>query len=165
MKTIERHQFSQSSRFRDISSTYRLTFAPYDYKNEIQKLLVLVRNQLTEDILTKDWRNRQRQGLEGFCVPCSQAIQSLLNIRSDSYQGRLGKDWHWWLQVGDEIIDIVYEKSGEYEHSLGKKRQWYGWKHQIQIRSIKLVKRVLESDNRHYHEDIIYPSVSSQLPI
>ncbi|MEK9770678.1 MAG: hypothetical protein VW683_17345 [Betaproteobacteria bacterium] len=163
VKTVERNEFFPPG-YKEVSSTYRISFSPYDFEKDLQKIVSLVRSELTEDLLSPKWKKRPRRGLEGFCVVGTRTIECLLNTDSTPYRGPLGDDWHWWLQVGDRIIDVVFDGNGEYDHSSGSRTGWYGWKGQIQKRSITLLKRVLKSDGRRYHEETI-PSVSSQLPI
>jgi hypothetical protein len=93
----------------------------------------------------------------GHCYHSSQALYYLID--TDKLVSMSGEDYrgekHWWLQDGEKIYDCTanqYLDKGENPpYNIGKKTNWYGWKHRPQQVSLNLMKRVLgnrlESDH------------------
>ena len=53
---------------------------------------------------------------------------------------------HWWLQDGDEIIDITAEQYDMFDfdppYDKGKETKWYGWKNRPHRRTQELMRLV-----------------------
>ena len=157
MKNIQRHRYKD----KNIFETRTLSFDPY-YYSEIDLVIGLIQDNLTPDLL------KGRKSLMypsdvltnkyyGHCYHSSQALYYL--IHTDKLVSMSGEDYrgekHWWLQDGEKIYDCTanqYLDKGENPpYNIGKKTNWYGWKHRPQQVSLNLMKRVLgnrlESDH------------------
>ena len=157
MKNIQRHRYKDKKIF----ETRTLSFDPYSY-SEIDLVIGLIQDNLTPDLL------KGRKSLMypsdvltnkyyGHCYHSSQALYYLID--TDKLVSMSGEDYrgekHWWLQDGEKIYDCTanqYLDKGENPpYNIGKKTNWYGWKHRTQQVSLNLMKRVLgnrlESDH------------------
>ena len=157
MKNIQRHRYKDKKIF----ETRTLSFDPYPY-SEIDQVIRLIQDNLTSDLL------KGRKSLMypsdvltnkyyGHCYHSSQALYYLIDY--DKLTPMSGEDYrgekHWWLQDGEKIYDCTanqYLDKGENPpYNIGKKTNWYGWKHRPQQVSLNLMKRVLgnrlESDH------------------
>ena len=157
MKNIQRHRYKD----KEICETRTLTFNPYPY-SQIDLVIGLIQDNLTPDLL------KGRKSLMypsdvltnkyyGHCYHSSQALYYLMD--TDGLVPMSGEDYrgekHWWLQDGEKIYDCTanqYLDKGENPpYNIGKKTNWYGWKHRPQQVSPNLMKRVLgnrlESDH------------------
>ena len=157
MKNIQRHRYKDKKIF----ETRTLSFDPYSY-SEIDLVIGLIQDNLTPDLL------KGRKSLMypsdvltnkyyGHCYHSSQALYYLID--TDKLVSMSGEDYrgekHWWLQDGEKIYDCTanqYLDKGENPpYNIGKKTNWYGWKHRPQQVSQNLMKRVLgnrlESDH------------------
>tara|TARA_B100000965_G_scaffold366887_1_gene352431 strand:- start:8469 stop:8948 length:480 start_codon:yes stop_codon:yes gene_type:complete len=157
MKTVERNRYDGKRIF----ETRTLTFEPYPY-DEIEFVIKKIQDNLTPDLL------KGRKSLMypsdvltnkyyGHCYHSSQALYYLID--TDKLVSMSGEDYrgekHWWLQDGERIYDCTanqyLDKGKNPPYNIGKKTNWYGWKHRPQQVSLNLMKRILgnrlESDH------------------
>lgn len=81
-----------------------------------KKLIKLVQNALTPELLSKEWKN-QSSPLEGHCYVAAEALYYLLKDKSwkpmvASYRENNRKATHWWLEhrLSGEIADPTKEQ-------------------------------------------------------
>ena len=157
IKKVERNKYEGN----DVIQIRTLTFEPYPY-NQIEFVIEKIKDNLSPDLIKKRKSLMYPSDLltnkfYGHCYHSTQALFYLMD--TDRLVPMSGKDYrgeaHWWLQDEDKIYDATanqYLDKGENPpYNIGKKTNWYGWKHRPQQVSLNLMKRVLgnrlESDH------------------
>ena len=75
-----------------------------------RRLCTTLVNNLSPDLLTREWRDKATSTLSGHCYVASEAAWHVLGGMSSPwrpYVARCGDITHWWLQNGDKILDLT----------------------------------------------------------
>jgi len=140
----------------------RLPYTTVGVQKFVHRLQPLLTPHLRSDDFNRDWGSNQRlkHPMCGACVPATQAVfyafntDNLVPHRAVDDDGML----HWWCK--DEITgDVIDASAAQYTdngilppYEGGASADWYGWKGNAQIRSLRLLNRVL-NDSQMYEVD------------
>lgn len=158
-----RHLFIVLSDIKTTCLLYdRIPYTSAAVEDFTQRLTPLLTSHLRSDDFTREWSSHQRlqHPMCGACVPATQAVfyafdtDNLVPHRAVDDDGMM----HWWCKdkITGEVIDASaaqYTDNGilpPYEG--GSSADWYGWKGNAQIRSLRLLNRVL-CDSQMYEVD------------
>lgn len=99
----------------------------------------LIKNNLTTDLLSKSWINKNaQQKMAGHCYHASAVLQDFFP-ELDLYRGIDEEgEYHWWCQDGEKIIDITAEQYTERgltpPYKDGKKEPRLGFSYRDKVR-------------------------------
>lgn len=153
MKTVELYKFKEINGKWQEYWVRRLTFEPYEYTPANVAYLGEKIKELHQKYKPSHYRkklvpSKDKNPMYGFCYPATQALfylfdtDQLIPMRGVDYRN----EYHWWLQEGENIIDITadqYYNVGETPpYGNGKKGQWYAWKKQPSMSSLNIIASV-----------------------
>ena len=116
-------------------------FLTISMKNNLEETIKLIKNNLTTDLLSKSWINKNaRQKMAGHCYHASAVLQDFFP-EFDLYRGIDEEgEYHWWCQKGDEIIDITAEQYTERgltpPYKDGQKEQRLGFSYRDRVKKL-----------------------------
>ena len=125
----------------------------------IHRLKPHLTSHIRSDDFIRDWGSHKRLShtMCGACVPATQAIFYAFDTNVLVPHRALDNDgmMHWWCK--DKITgDVIDATASQYTddrvippYKDGSKSNWYGWKGNAQIRSLRLLNRVM-SDSQLY---------------
>jgi hypothetical protein len=137
-----------------------LDYEQYKYPNDLDMVSRLIVDNLEMKFCSPRYRDgNMGNPLFGHCVHATQAMYYFFknaNLKVMSAKCKGPAEQHWWLQDGDNIIDIT---ASQYEaldvdppYDKGKETKWYGWKNRPHRRSQKLMKLVQPSANLYFEQ-------------
>ncbi len=153
MKRVERHKYHKVDNEWKVLSTYFVEFEPFEFNQEnIDIVSKLIRKNLTKDLVEKKYRSQNNTNpMYGHCYHVTQAVYYLFDTDKLVPYSAIDDrgEPHWWLQYGEQIIDItadqfkVRDVSPPYER--GKPNKWYGWRNRPHKKSLKLIEKVTKN--------------------
>lgn len=130
-----------------------IEFIPYQYtKENIDKVYSLVKNNLSNDLLTDKYKLVKDNPMYGHCTHASQAIFWLVDtayfipMRGQDITG----EYHWWLldTHTNQIIDATSDQFNMFDYSPpyenGKKTPWHTWKQIPKKQTLDLIQKILQ---------------------
>lgn len=127
-----------------------LKYEQYSYPDDLE----MVKNKIVDNLEPKFCPPKFRKinennPLFGHCYHTTQAMYYFFkdaNLKAMSAKCQGPAEQHWWLQDGDEIIDITAEQYDMFDfgppYDKGKETKWYGWKNRPHRRTQELMKLV-----------------------
>jgi len=127
-----------------------LKYEQYSYPDDLE----MVKNKIVDNLEPKFCPPKFREinennPLFGHCYHTTQAMYYFFkdaNLKAMSAKCQGPAEQHWWLQDGDEIIDITAEQYDMFDfgppYDKGKETKWYGWKNRPHRRTQELMKLV-----------------------
>jgi len=166
MTVIDGHQriYRNSGKYYDVLEYQRYAYT----RSNVDALAKSIRHNLTDNLITKDIRNRYpashpkwSQPYFGHCVPATFAMLYLLD--TESLEPIRGVDssgeGHWWLRdifIGEKL-DLTFDQFStaserEAVYGTGKPTCYYGYGQMPASRFLDLMQRV-QPDAKRWHTD------------
>ena len=152
--------------FRPVGDHYDvLEFQRYEYTaEETEKVSKLIRDELTEDLISKDIKEkyppdhpRWKYPFFGYCVPATFTMLYLMNTAVlEPMRGEdSGGEGHWWLRdkLTREKYDLTsdqFSTPGELEavYTAGHPKGYYGFKEAPATRFFDLIQKIQPASRR-----------------
>ena len=164
--------FRKSNNLRGLAGKYDvLEFERYPYtSDQIDKVSKLIRSNLTNDLLSKeirekypDFHPRWKQPFFGFCVPATFVLLYLMD--TEALEPMRGEDTegegHWWLRdnLSQERYDLTFDQfatNAEREsiYKTGELKGYYGSGEMPESRFFDLIQKIQPNSKRKTINDL-----------
>jgi hypothetical protein len=163
MTVIDGHQriYRKSGKYYDVLEYHRYPYKP----SMVDTLSKTIRNNLTDNLITKDIRNKYpanhpkwSQPYFGYCVPATFAMLYMMDtgtlepVRGEDSSG----EGHWWLRdiLTREKYDLTLDQFPTYNeledvYATGKPTPYYGFGQMPASRFFNLIQKV-QSDAKRW---------------